>query len=47
MQRDAAVAARSDLSQSERLGSFAHDLRGLTQTAMYAVAAIKTGQVPG
>ena len=46
VQRDAAVAARSDLSQSERLGSFAHDLRGLTQTAMYAVAAIKTGQVP-
>ena len=44
-QRDSAVAARSDLALSERLGSFAHDLRGLTQTAMFAVAAIKTGQV--
>jgi signal transduction histidine kinase len=44
-QRDAAVATRSDLAQSERLGSFAHDLRGLTQTAMYAVAAMKTGRV--
>ena len=43
--RDAAVAARSDFTQNERLGSFAHDLRGLTQTAMYAVAAIKTGRV--
>ena len=44
-QRDAAVAAQSDLALSERLGSFAHDLRGLTQTAMFAVAAIKTGHV--
>ena len=44
-QRDSVVAARTDLALSERLGSFAHDLRGLTQTAMLAVAAIKTGQV--
>ncbi len=33
------------LALSERLGSFAHDLRGLTHTAMLAVAAIKTGHV--
>ena len=39
------MAEREALALNERLGSFAHDLRGLTQTAMLAVAAIKTGNV--
>ena len=43
--RDAAAAARDALALSERLGTFAHDLRGLTQTAMLAVATIRTGHV--
>jgi signal transduction histidine kinase len=44
-QHDSAVSVQNVLAQNEGLGSLAHDLRGLTHTAMVAVAAIKSGSV--
>ena len=44
-QRDSVMAAESELVLHERLGSLAHDLRDLIQTATLAVAAIKMGNV--
>jgi signal transduction histidine kinase len=43
--RDSVMSAQNLQAQNERLGSLAHDLRGFTQTAIIAIAAIKTGHV--
>jgi len=44
-QRDFAVARQGEYVLNERLGAFAHESRNLLNTAMLAVAAIKSGGV--
>jgi hypothetical protein len=44
LQRDALLAEGGIQASNERLGYFAHELRNQLNTAMLAVAAIKTGQ---
>jgi len=45
LQRDALLARGGGQASNERLGYFAHELRNQLNTAMLAVAAIKTGNV--
>ena len=45
LQRDALLAEGGIQASNERLGYFAHELRNQLNTAMLAVAAIKTGNV--
>lgn len=45
-QRDSRMAAQHALEESERIGSFAHELRNFLHTANLAFAAAKAGNLP-